>query len=385
MERHFVIPRGAVRPEESNTNSSLVAVREVQVDSSGRTAPLGMTTRRSMTKCRLPNQPSNNLSTPFKRGKFHLMLSFARTALGSLLTLWGVTLVLFALIFILPRAFSEDKDPTDAIAQSIAGERADKEGLANIKKQLGLDRSLPVQYGTFVRDAVTNKLISYRNDEPVFSAIARRFPATLLLALTALTVYLVVAVPLSLLTASRGGTFLDRAFLVLSLLAISLPTFWLGRLLQQYLGFQWGLFSVGGGANWWNLPLPALTLGIGGAAFYSRLLHANLRGVMKQEYIRAARARGVSESRVLGKHALKNALIPAIAVLGGDIASLLSGLIFTEKIFGWPGIGSLAIDSVITKDVPMIMGTVLFSALMVISANLIVDVLYRVVDPRIRA
>lgn len=329
------------------------------------------------------------------------MLSFARKVLDSLLTLWGVSLVVFALIFLLPRLGSNGQDPSESIAQAVAGAHADKDNIKNIKRDLGLDKPLwlnpaemrhssfpalfDAQYPRFVRDALTNRLKSVRNGDFVFSAIARRFPATLLLAFTALAVYLVVAVPLSLLTASRGGSFLDRAFLVLSLLALSIPTFWLGRLLQQYLGFQLGLFSVGGSASLWNLPLPALTLGIGGAAFYSRLLHANLRDVLKQEYIRAARARGASERKVLAKHALKNALIPAIAVLGGEFASLLSGLIFTEKIFGWPGIGSLAVDSVTNNDVPMIMGTVLFSALMVVSANLLVDALYRLVDPRIRA
>jgi len=329
------------------------------------------------------------------------MLSFARKFVGSLLTLWGVTLVVFALVFLLPRVVS-GKDPADAIALAVAGPHADKDNIQNIKRDLGLDKPLwlnigemrgsggfsnlfDAQYPRFLGGALTNRLKSVRNGDLVFSAIARRFPATLLLALTALAVYLVVAVPLSLFTASRGGSFTDRAFLVLSLLAISIPTFWLGRLLQGTLGFSLGWFSVGGDASLWNLPLPALTLGIGGAAFYSRLLHANLRGVMKQEYVRAARARGVGEAKVLWKHALKNAIIPAIAVLGGEFASLLSGLIFTEKIFGWPGIGSLAVDSVINNDVPMIMGTVLFSALMVISANLIVDVLYRIVDPRIRA
>src|SRR5690606_25928757 len=130
--------------------------------------------------------------------------------------------------------------------------------------------------------------------------------------------------------------------------------------------YQWGLFSVGGGgATLWSLPLPALTLGFAGAAYYARLLHSNLGSVMHQDYIRSARARGMSETKVLSKHALRNAIIPVIAVLGLDIASLLSGLIFTEKIFAWPGIGSLAIDSILNLDVPMIMGTVLFSALMV--------------------
>ena len=312
------------------------------------------------------------------------MLSFGRTALGSLITLWGVTLVLFALIFIVPRLSSDSPDPSEAIAQSVAGAHADKDTIKQIKTNLGLNKPLAFQYVIFLKDAATNNLRSYRNGDIVFSAIARRLPASILLAVTALVIYLGLAVPLSLFTASRPGTFPDRAFLVLSLFAISIPTFWLGRLFQHYLGFELNLFSVGGGANLWNLPLPALTLGIGGAAYYSRLLHANLRGVLKQEYIRAARARGLKESRVLSKHALKNALIPAIAVLGGDFASLISGLIFTEKIFGWPGIGSLAIDSVSNQDIPMIMGVVLFSALMVILGNLIADALYRLVDPRIR-
>ena len=302
-----------------------------------------------------------------------------------LVTLWGVSVVIFLLLFWVPRLGAEKgQDPTDAMAQSVAGARATDENIANIKEKFGLNRPLPVQYGIFVRNIFTNNLKSYRNGDVVFSAIARRFPATLLLAATALVIYLGAAIPIALITARNDGQWLDRIALILALVAVSLPTFWLGRLLQQYLGYQTGWFSVGGSANLWNLPLPAITLGIGGAAYYSRLLHANLRGVMKQEFIRAARARGLSEGQVTGKHALKNALIPAVAVLGAEFASLLSGLIFTEKIFGWPGIGSLAIDSVQNQDVPMIMGTVLFAALMVVVANLLVDVAYRIIDPRVR-
>lgn len=302
-----------------------------------------------------------------------------------LLTLWGVSVVIFLLLFWVPRLGADkDQDPTDAIAQRVAGAHATDENIAAIKKDFGLDKPLPVQYVGFIDDALHDNLKSYRNGDRVFSAIARRFPATLLLAATALLIYLVVSVPIALVTARNEGQWLDRFALLLALIAVSLPTFWLGRLLQHYLGYEAGLFSVGGSATLWNLPLPALTLGIGGAAYYSRLLHANLRGVMKQDYIRSARARGLSESRVLSKHALKNALIPAVAVLGAEFASLLSGLIFTEKIFGWPGIGSLAIDSVQNQDVPMIMGTVLFSALMVVVANVLVDVAYRVIDPRVR-
>jgi peptide/nickel transport system permease protein len=194
----------------------------------------------------------------------------------------------------------------------------------------------------------------------------------------------VVAIPLGLATARRPGSAFDRWTLFFCLVAVSIPTFWLGRLLQYYLGYRWGAFSVGGGASLADLPLPALTLGIGGAAYYSRLLHANMRGVLSQDYIRAARARGVGERIVLWRHGLKNALIPLVAVLGMDFAALLSGLIFTEKIFAWPGIGSLAIDSVLNQDTPMIMGTVLFSALMVVLANIAVDIAYRIIDPRVR-
>jgi ABC-type dipeptide/oligopeptide/nickel transport system permease component len=306
-----------------------------------------------------------------------------KIALG-LLTLWGVSVVIFLLLFWVPKLGTDKKDPTDAIALAFAGPRAGDANLENIKRDLGLKEPLYIQYGIFVQQSLTNNLKSIRNGDYVFSAIWRRFPATAVLALTAIAVYLILAIPIALWTAPNAGKPIDNLVLILCILGISIPTFWLARLLQHYLGYEAGLFSVGGGANLANLPLPALTLGIGGAAFYARLLHANLRGVMKQDYIRAARARGLNETQVMSKHALKNALIPAIAVLGMEFASLLSGLIFTEKIFGWPGIGSLAIDSVQNGDVPMIMGTVLFSALMVVIANILVDVVYRLVDPRVR-
>jgi peptide/nickel transport system permease protein len=296
-----------------------------------------------------------------------------RVGLG-LLTLWGVSVIAFGLLFLVPT------DP----AQAIAGERANEETLRNVREKYALDKPPLTRYAYFLRDVLTNDLRSYRNDDKIMGAIARRFPATLLLAATGLALWMIISIPLGLLTARYAGTPLDRTSLVLGLIAISIPTFWLGRLLQNYLGYKLGLFNVGGGASLANLPLPAITLGIGGAAYYSRLLHANLRGILGQDYIRAARARGLAERVVLQRHALKNALIPLITILAMDIVSLLSGLIFTEVIFGWPGIGSLAINSLKNHDVPMIMGTVMFSALMVVIAGILVDIAYRVIDPRVR-
>lgn len=309
--------------------------------------------------------------------------SFLLRRLGwGVLTLWGVSLITFALLFIAPRIGGQD--PAQMVAQNMAGAHTSPETIKNIIKERGLDQPLTTQYFRFVMDALTGNLKSYRNKANVMQSIARRFPATLLLAVTALFVWLVIAIPLGLLTAKYSGTWIDRASLFLGIIAVSIPTFVLGPLLQHFLGYRWGIFSVGGGASLWNLPLPALTLGLGGAAYYARLLHSNLRGVLRQDYVRAARARGLSESQVLGKHALKNAVIPIIAILGMETASLLSGLIFTERIFGWPGIGSLMIDSILNLDPPMLIGTVLFSALMVVLANIGVDLAYLIIDPRVR-
>jgi peptide/nickel transport system permease protein len=296
-----------------------------------------------------------------------------RIGLG-LITLWGVSVITFILMFVVPA------DP----AAMIAGENTNEETLKNIRAKYGLDQPAPVQYARFMSEIATGNLESYKTKENVFGAILNRFPNTLLLAMAGLAIWMLVSIPLGMVTAKYAGTPFDRLALILTLLAISIPAFLLGRILQRYLGYELGWFSVGGDASLWNLPLPALTLGIGGAAYYSRLLHSNLRGVLKENYVRAARARGLAENVVMRKHALKNALIPLITILGMDIASLLSGLIFTEKVFGWPGIGSLMVDAIPNQDRPMIMGTVLFASLMVVTMNIVVDFAYRIIDPRVR-
>ena len=311
-----------------------------------------------------------------------LIKSLTKRVLWGLVTLWGVSVVTFALLFLVPRLGG--KDPAQTVAQAMSGAKADAASIKNIIRERGLDKPLTTQYFRFVTDAATGNLRSYRNKSNVMHSIAGRFPASLLLAAAGLLVWIIIAVPVGILTAKYSGGAVDRLSLFLGIIAVSIPAFVLGPLLQHFLGYRWGIFSVGGGASLWNLPLPALTLGLSGAAYYARLVHTNLSGVLRQEFIRAARARGVDEKTVMTKHALKNALIPIVAVLGADIAGLLSGLIFTEKIFGWPGIGSLAIDSISNLDPPMIIGTVLFSALMVVIANIGVDIAYSLIDPRVR-
>lgn len=312
----------------------------------------------------------------------HVLVSVFRKLGWGLVTLWGVSVITFALLFIAPRWGG--KDPAVTVAEAMAGAHTTEDTINNIIKERGLNQPLYVQYFRFVGDALTGNLKSYRNNANVMQSILHRLPATLALAAAAVLVWLLFAIPIGLLTAKYAGAWLDRAALFLGIIAISIPTFVLGPFLQHFLGYRWGWFSVGGDATWWNLPLPAITLGVGGAAYYARLLHANLRGVLRQDFVRAARARGLSESQVLGKHALKNALIPLVTVLGMESAALLSSLIFTERIFGWPGIGSLVIEAILTLDPPMIIGTVLFAALMAVVANIAIDLAYRIIDPRVR-
>jgi peptide/nickel transport system permease protein len=208
-------------------------------------------------------------------------------------------------------------------------------------------------------------------------------PATAYLALTSLAAAALIGGALGCLTALRAGSSTDLAVLVGSLVVLSFPVFWLGMMLLYVFAYRFRLFPLGGfGAL--NVVLPATALALGTAAYYTRLLHTNLREVLDQDYVRTAHAKGLPPRRVYGKHALRNALLPLVTLLGLDFAGLMSGVVLTETVFNWPGLGRLAVDAVFNQDIPMIMGTVLFSSILVVGANLIVDLLYLVIDPRIR-
>src|SRR6266404_7922267 len=203
-------------------------------------------------------------------------------------------------------------------------------------------------------------------------------------AATGLGIAIVIGLAGGLVTAPLAGTWVDRAALVSSLALLSAPVFWLGMLALYYVGYRWRLLPLGGAGDVRHLVLPALVLGSGTGVYYARLLHTNLVGVLGADYVRAARARGASELRVVAVHALRNASLPLLTVIGLDFAALLNGVVLTETVFHWPGLGRLAFDAVLSLDVPVIMGTVLLSAFLVVASNLAIDLLYRVVDPRIR-
>ncbi|MEB2284076.1 MAG: hypothetical protein B6D46_02200 [Polyangiaceae bacterium UTPRO1] len=293
----------------------------------------------------------------------------------ALVILLGTTWITFAIVFVVPG------DP----ARVVAGPRADAATLAGIRRELGLDRSLSTQYGRYLWRLAHGDLgRSYANRQPVARTLAHRLPATAALAGAGLAIAIAIGLAGGLATAPFAGRLVDRAALVGSLAILSAPVFWLGMLALYWLGFRWRLVPLGGAASLRHLLLPALVLGIGTGVYYARLLHTNLQEVLTADYIRAARARGVGPVRLLAVHALRNAALPLLTIIGLDFAALLNGVVLTETVFHWPGLGRLAFDAVLALDVPVIMGTVLLSAELVVATNLAVDLVYRIVDPRIR-
>ncbi len=293
----------------------------------------------------------------------------------SVLILLGVSFLTFALAFLVP------SDP----ARTVAGPKADPQTLNTIRQELALDRPWPVQYARYLERLAHGDFgRSYLTRQNVLEAILDRLPATAYLAAVSLAASALVGIALGCVTALRQGSAIDLGVLVGSLLILSLPVFWVGMLLLYAFAYRLRLLPLGGfGAL--NVVLPAAALALNNAAYYTRLLHTNMRVVLDEDYIRSAHAKGLSPLRVYGKHALRNALIPLVTLLGLDFAGLMSGVVLTETVFNWPGLGRLAVDAVFNQDIPMIMGTVLFGAMLVIGANVLVDCLYVAIDPRIRS
>jgi peptide/nickel transport system permease protein len=272
-------------------------------------------------------------------------------------------------------------DPVEVMLGETAS-AADKEAL---RRQLGLDDPLWRQYTGFIGGLFHGDLgRSLYEDSAVIDLIAARLPATFELTLGAMIVAIMIALPLGIVAAVRKNSWLDRFALAASLLGAAMPSFWLGPLLILYFSIDLGLLPVSGRGGLSHLVLPAFTLGSGLAAILTRMVRSALLEAVGEDYIRAARAKGLAESAVWGRHALRNALLPVVTVIGLQFGALLAGSIITETIFAWPGLGRLTIQAIQTRDYPLVQGCILSISLGYILVNLATDILYTFVDPRIR-
>lgn len=290
-----------------------------------------------------------------------------------------VILAVLFIVFVAVRLIPGDP------ARTIAGVEADELTVQAIRDDLGLDNPLLSQFGVFLSGAVRGDLgNSYYYRTAVIDEVLRRFPATLLLAGAGFTLSVLLGVTLGSISAVNKGSFWDRGTLVFAIAGVSMPSFWLALLLIIVFAVNLGWLPAGGYGTWRHLVLPAVTLGLFGAGTIARLTRSSLLEVLNQDYIRTARSKGLPERVTIIKHALKNALIPIITVLGLQFGAFLSRAVVTESVFGWPGIANLTVTAVLARDFPLIQGSVLWLALVFIAINLLVDLTYAAVDPRIR-
>lgn len=298
-----------------------------------------------------------------------------RTLLLSLITLFGVSVLIFLMLRVLPG------DP----ARVLAGLNASEEQVARLREQLGLDQSLLAQYWSFLTGVVTGDLgESARTSRPVSSEIAVRLPATLILAVTATVIGSVVGITAGVIAAVRRNSLLDHAISSVAMMGVSMPVYWLGLLLILLFAVTLGWLPAAGSGEPLSIVLPAVTLAAFSTALVSRMTRASMLEVLGQDYIRTAEAKGAAPRTVIIKHALRNAFIPILTVISLQFGALLGGAVLTETVFGWPGIGRLLVDSIGARDFAVVQGIVLVYAAVFILLNVIVDVLYVVVDPRIR-
>ena len=288
--------------------------------------------------------------------------------------LLGVSVITFVIAYLLPG------DP----ARVIAGPLAPAWVVRSIRHQLGLDRPVYVQYAIFFWHAVHADFgQSYRTQQEVLPAIMQGFPYTVAVAMGGLVVELVAGVALGVLAAVRKGTVTDGFAMTTALLGLAVPSFWLGLILLYVFGYMWPVLPLGGVSGWTWLILPSITLGFAGAAYYTRMARAAMLETLAEDYVRTARAKGLSGSRVVVKHAFRNAVRTVVTMAGMDLGAFLGGVLVIEQVFGVPGIGALAWKAILDEDLPMIQGTVLFAACLIIVSNLGVDLLYGWIDPRV--
>jgi len=301
----------------------------------------------------------------------------------AVVVLLAVGVITFLLVYALPT------DP----ARALAGPHANAASVARISEALGLDDPLHVQLLRYLGNLAQGDFgHSFQRNREVLPLLLDRLPATLQLAVGGLVLELLIGIPLGVLAARHAGALIDRAATTLASVLIAAPSFLVGYLLLNLLAFQprvnlgIDLLPIGGYEPFdlRYLFLPALTLGFSGAAYYVRLTRATLLDELSRDYVRTARSKGLSERRITWRHLFPNACLPLLTQFGLDIGFFLGGVVVVEQVFGWPGIGRLAVESIVSADVPMVMGTVLFATLAIVLANLAVDVAYALIDPRLR-
>ena len=287
----------------------------------------------------------------------------------------GVATLVFALIHLVPG------DP----AQAMLGEGATAEEVVRLRTSLGLDRPLVAQYGSFLGGVARGDLgKSFRTGQPVTSEIWRRLGDTAILAVCAMAVAIAVALPLGIIAAVFRGRPLDHAAMTLALAGISMPSFWLGPLLAIFFAVRLGWLPVSGSGTPWHLVLPAVTLGTALAAILARMTRSSVIEELRELYVMAARARGLSHARAVVRHAFRNSLIPVVTIIGLQFGAVLTGTIITETIFAWPGVGRLLITAINTRDYPLVQGCILFISVTYVAMNLLTDLTSGLLDPRIR-
>jgi ABC-type dipeptide/oligopeptide/nickel transport system permease component len=289
--------------------------------------------------------------------------------------LWGVITLVFSFIHIIPG------DPVVAML----GEQASAADVLNLREQLKLNEPLHIQYFLYIKGLIKGDLgISLITEEPVSHIILKHYPATIELALASILIALALSLPLGILSATHKNKPIDHVSRLLALLGLSMPNFWLGPMLIIIFSLKLNIFPVSGPGGLNHLILPAVTLGTAMAAFLTRMIRSSMLEELSKEYIRTARAKGLSKWRIIFKHALKNALIPVITIIGLQFGILLTGAIITETIFSWPGIGRMTIQAIQQRNYPLVQGALLFISVTYIFINTITDIAYAWLNPRIR-
>lgn len=294
---------------------------------------------------------------------------------GALFSIVGVACLVFLLIHLIPG------DPVEIML----GESAKAADKIALTQKLGLDKSMSEQFVAYVKGVVTLDLgKSFYKNKPIVDLILERYPATIILALVSLVIALLIALPLGAIAATRKNTLADHGAMTFSLLGVSIPNFWMGQIMIIIFALGLGWFPVSGYSGFSSIVLPAITLGTALSAILARMVRSTLLEVLNEDYIRTARAKGLSESKVIYVHALRNALLPIITLVGLQLGTLLAGAVITEKVFSWPGIGLLAVEAIQKRDYPLVQVCVLVISITYVGVNVFTDIVYAVIDPRIR-